>query len=711
MRKLLAVCLCWALFWAGVLVMEYTDRAVHATISTEITRISYSGNGSTTVFPYTFKVFANTDLQVIVRDSSGNETIQTLTTHYGVSGVEADAGGNVTMVTAPATGETLTILRNMPLKQLTDYTAGGRFPAESHEEALDKIVMRLQQLEERLDRSPHTKKTSTLTNIEIDNVTAGEYWRWNLAGTGIDTVAAVQDLGNFTQSGTGAVARTAISKIAEIVSIKDFGAVGDGAADDTTAIQNTYDAMTTGGMVFWPPGDYLSGQITVTYDRTITWGYGAVVKPKVDVTDQFVLNGRQFCGFAGLKLDVANGTHNSGFKLIGGCHRNWFQDIDIWERDKGFHIDNNNASDHHDFLHLERIKVSYTTEAKRANYGVYYENDAAEVLTNSIFKQLTCSADTAGVYIAGDVALCKFENIYKSTIATDPDTGGTLYINSDGKMVWANDFERIGGETAKNDTKCILISAGTTANKWVYNNTFRNIYLDCGAYTGTRALKTTGYFRENEVEKIEGRNYLKANDNIPVELDASSRDNWINLHPRGWNTEGEIIQNVIDGYINGVRNHVINFPYWESDNDEVTTQATSSTVIKTCTFPANSWATVVSPVGGRFFAAGSYAGANDKKYVILKFGAATLVTITAQAADQEDWSIEGELFVQKGDSNQARIIFTAHKGTSFLTHDIYTVTLTVADAHTLTLNGYVDNAGDSIVTRAFWVEKKFIRGE
>lgn len=42
---------------------------------------------------------------------------------------------------------------------------------------------------------------------------------------------------NFTQSGTGAVARTVKDKLMEVVSVKDFGAVGDGAADDTAAIQ------------------------------------------------------------------------------------------------------------------------------------------------------------------------------------------------------------------------------------------------------------------------------------------------------------------------------------------------------------------------------------------------------------------------------------------------------------------------------------------
>jgi hypothetical protein len=70
----------------------------------------------------------------------------------------------------------------------------------------------------------------------------------------------------FLQSGTGASATTVQAKLREFVSVKDFGAVGDGVADDTIAIQAARDhiAATKQGLVF-PSGEYL-------YTVSPNWG-------------------------------------------------------------------------------------------------------------------------------------------------------------------------------------------------------------------------------------------------------------------------------------------------------------------------------------------------------------------------------------------------------------------------------------------------------
>lgn len=61
----------------------------------------------------------------------------------------------------------------------------------------------------------------------------------------------------FTQSGTGAVARTVQSKLSDVISVKDFGAVGNGITDDTVAIQAFLSALTSGKAGYIPSGIYL----------------------------------------------------------------------------------------------------------------------------------------------------------------------------------------------------------------------------------------------------------------------------------------------------------------------------------------------------------------------------------------------------------------------------------------------------------------------
>ena len=141
------------------------------TVSTTTIKNSYSGNGSTTAFAYTFKVFASTELKVFIRvNATGVETLKaegTGSTNYGVSGVGETGGGNVTFVTAPASGETVVIIRDTALTQLTDYQPADPFPADSHENALDKLTNIAQELSEEMDRTLKVSKTTSITTPEI----------------------------------------------------------------------------------------------------------------------------------------------------------------------------------------------------------------------------------------------------------------------------------------------------------------------------------------------------------------------------------------------------------------------------------------------------------------------------------------------------------------------------------------------------------------
>jgi len=139
------------------------------TVSSTTVKNSYSGNGSTTSFNYTFKIFADSDLQVIIRSSTGTETTKTITTHYTVSGAGNTNGGSVTFTSGniPANGETVVLRRNVPQTQAIDYIANDPFPAETHEEGLDRATMTTQQVQEELDRSIKLSRTNTMTSTEF----------------------------------------------------------------------------------------------------------------------------------------------------------------------------------------------------------------------------------------------------------------------------------------------------------------------------------------------------------------------------------------------------------------------------------------------------------------------------------------------------------------------------------------------------------------
>ena len=125
------------------------------TISTTTIKNSYSGNSSTDAFSYTFKISADSEMQVIIRASTGSETVKSLTTHYTVSGAGNASGGTVTFTSGniPDTGETVILRRNTAQTQGMDLIENDPLPANTLETAVDKNLAIVQELQEQLDRS------------------------------------------------------------------------------------------------------------------------------------------------------------------------------------------------------------------------------------------------------------------------------------------------------------------------------------------------------------------------------------------------------------------------------------------------------------------------------------------------------------------------------------------------------------------------------
>ncbi|MDG4856432.1 phage tail fiber protein [Mesorhizobium sp. WSM4982] len=106
---------------------------------------------------------------------------------------------------------------------------------------------------------------------------ASSFLQRNAGNTAYDakTPTEVSTLLAGTQSGTGAAARTIQSKFTERVSVKDFGAVGNGTTDDTTAIANAIASLTAGGELWLPRGTYkVTSQLNIAVSGIRVRGEG-----------------------------------------------------------------------------------------------------------------------------------------------------------------------------------------------------------------------------------------------------------------------------------------------------------------------------------------------------------------------------------------------------------------------------------------------------
>ena len=161
------------------------------TISTTTIKNSYNGNNSTSAFNYTFKISAESEMQVIIRSSSGTETVKSLTTHYTISGVNNAGGGAVTFQSGhiPASGETVILRRVTAQTQTMDLIDNDPMSADTIETAHDKSIALIQELQEQLDRSIKVSRTATITTPEITDdaaARAGKLLGFDSTGNALD---------------------------------------------------------------------------------------------------------------------------------------------------------------------------------------------------------------------------------------------------------------------------------------------------------------------------------------------------------------------------------------------------------------------------------------------------------------------------------------------------------------------------------------------
>lgn len=210
------------------------------TIATQTSKAAFAGNGVTTVFPLPFPFQREADIKAVLR-RDGADTALAQGTHYTLSGAGTAAGGELTMLAAPATGETLVVWRAPAIVQEVDYVENAAFPAETHEAALDLLTMICQSLQEQIDRAvlyPVSTPDGEVLNSEsfLTAVTAGR--------------DAARDLSLAAATSARGAAESAVSA-------SSAAARADAAADIAADI-----AATANGLVKVSPADAAGGSLS-----------------------------------------------------------------------------------------------------------------------------------------------------------------------------------------------------------------------------------------------------------------------------------------------------------------------------------------------------------------------------------------------------------------------------------------------------------------
>ena len=140
------------------------------TLTSTTVQVTAAGDGATTAFSFAHLFQANADLIVYLEDTTTKaRTLQTITTHYTVSGAGATGGGTVTFVTAPASTKTVVILRDPAKTQTLDLLENDAMPAEELEKRLDKLTMLVQRQGHRLDELAGDGRTGPIFLATADS--------------------------------------------------------------------------------------------------------------------------------------------------------------------------------------------------------------------------------------------------------------------------------------------------------------------------------------------------------------------------------------------------------------------------------------------------------------------------------------------------------------------------------------------------------------
>lgn len=251
------------------------------TIATTTNRVDAPGNGSATSFSFApVVIFAASNLQVTVRDSSGVETVISQgagASNYSVTVSSYPGTGSITYPASGGsplpTGSTIVIKRIVPLLQSVSLSNQGAYFPKIQEGEYDYLTAIDQQQQEQINRTVQVAVTDPATPILLPTsaARAGQFLGFDGSGNPIAAlpsgagvpissvmqavvaasslaaavtalfnsaaVAVLMPLLTVINGLTGGITRSIINKLLDRMTAADFGVVGDGTTNDTANMQ------------------------------------------------------------------------------------------------------------------------------------------------------------------------------------------------------------------------------------------------------------------------------------------------------------------------------------------------------------------------------------------------------------------------------------------------------------------------------------------
>ena len=253
------------------------------------------------------------------------------------------------------------------------------------------------------------------------------------------------------------------TKLREWVSVKDFGAVGDGVSDDTTAIQSAITAAAAADTaVFFPAGDYVCQALTLTAPSAFAFGDATLLQlagadgTMMTVTTQALISGLVFDGNKASKTGnpyclVLDGAAGS---LVTGCvFKNHRYKVLIVESAIGSRIIGNRFEDSGDIANCNQLEVKCSNVAVSAN----------------TFKNIGDGhCIRTGYFLAETVREVRNVAIIGNTFLTSLHNGVTCELGSSDILIHGNAFDAL-------ESGVKVEATPDAADVSIIGNTFRNL--------------------------------------------------------------------------------------------------------------------------------------------------------------------------------------------------------------------------------------------